>query len=115
MVDVPASVAEFLFSLIQSDRAVAYLRVAPSMKLAEMGGDLGNYGLVGLEIGRPACEQAVFLEGLLPLPAGPLRLESVQMPSGRTADLHLYPDGQGAWVVLLDVTAERDDTWRLQQ
>ncbi len=115
MADVPASVADFLFSLIRNERALAYLRVAPSMKLVETGGNLGNYGLASLEIGRPVCEQAVFLEGLLPLPAGPLRLESVQMPSGRAADLHLYPDGQGAWVVLLDVTAERDDTWRLQQ
>jgi serine phosphatase RsbU (regulator of sigma subunit) len=34
---------------------------------------------------------------------------------GRCADLHLYLDGGSTWLVLLDVTAERDQARRMQQ
>lgn len=115
ILDLPASVADYLYSLVYEQRALAYLLVDSSLTLVRAAGTLEYYGLEGLQVGRPACEEAVFLEGLLPLIESPLLLQSVQMPSGRAADLHLYSNAQGYWVLLLDVTIERYEAWRLQQ
>jgi hypothetical protein len=40
---------------------------------------------------------------------------SIELDCGRAADLHLHQDGDTAWVVLFDVTEQRDATRRLQQ
>ncbi len=111
----PASVTQFLLSNLRARRAVAFLRVDASLLVADAGGELANYGLQGVRIGVSACEQAVFLAGLLPAPELPFCLESVQMPSGRSADLHLVADSADTWVLLLDVSVERDEAWRFQQ
>jgi class 3 adenylate cyclase len=60
-------------------------------------------------------EQAYFLEGLLPLEETPYFVPSVELDCGRAADLHFHLDGDTTWVLLLDVTAYRDATRRLQQ
>lgn len=112
---VPASVANFLSTLIYDERALAYLLVDASLTLVRAGGTLENYGLGALELGRPVCGQAAFLEGLLPLVETPFLLRSVELSCGRAADLHCYSDHEGDWVVLLDVTAARDEHRRYQQ
>lgn len=112
---VPVSVADFLSTLIHDERALAYLLVDASLTLVRAGGNLKNYGLGALELGRPLSGQAAFLEGLLPLVETPLRLPSVELSCGRAADLHCYSDREGDWVVILDVTAERDEHRRYQQ
>ena len=45
----------------------------------------------------------------------PIFVPSVELDCGRAADLHFYLDADTVWVVLLDVTAYRDATRRLQQ
>jgi sigma-B regulation protein RsbU (phosphoserine phosphatase) len=52
---------------------------------------------------------------LLPLEETPFLLQSVGMPSGQVADVHLFAEGNTTWVVLLDVTAEHDDARKIQQ
>lgn len=37
------------------------------------------------------------------------------MASGRVADLHFYSEPQGVWILLLDVTSEREEARRIQQ
>lgn len=115
MIALPASVANSLYSLVYTQRALAYLVVDSSLNLAGAGGNLKNYGLETLEIGRSACEQAFFLEGLLPLSETPLLLKSIEMASGRVADLHFHSEAEGVWILLLDVTSERNDARRVQQ
>ena len=115
MFDLPASVASSLCSLITTERAPAYLIVDGSLTLRGAGGSLQNYGLEALALGCPATEQAVFLEGLLPFGETPLVMKAVEMPSGRAADLHFHPAQEGGWILLLDCTAERAETQRLQQ
>ena len=39
----------------------------------------------------------------------------MEFPDGHAADLQFYADGDDVWIVLVDVTAERDATRRMQQ
>ena len=94
---------------------MAYLQIDAELALVGAGGHLETYGLTGLRLGEPAVEQAPFLEGLLPLLEAPYFLPSVELANGRAADLHFDLDGDIVWVVLLDVTAERDAARRVQQ
>ena len=115
MESLPASLAERLRELIYNERAVAYLQIDAALTLVGAGGHLENYGLAAIRLGEPAVEQVFFLEGLLPLEETPFFVPSVELECGRAADLHFYLDAGTVWVVLLDVTAYRDATRRLQQ
>jgi class 3 adenylate cyclase len=115
MESLPASLAERLRELTYSERAVAYLQINATLTLVGAGGHLDNYGLAAIRLGEPAVEQVFFLEGLLPLVETPFFVPSVELECGRAADLHFYLDGDTVWVLLLDATAYRDATRRLQQ
>src|ERR1700742_3536127 len=115
MTELPRSVADSLHALIHRQRELAYLQIDAALTLVSAGGHLDNYGLADVRLGEPACEQAFFLEGLLPPQETPQFIRSMELVSGRAADLQLYLDGDDIWVVLLDVTAERDETRRIQQ
>ena len=115
MEGLPASLAERLRELTYDERAVAYLQVDGRLTLIGAGGHLENYGLQAMRLGAPAVEQAFFLEGLLPLLESPYFVPAVELDGGRAADLHFHLDAETVWVVLLDVTANRDAARRLQQ
>ncbi len=115
MEDLPAQVADRLQALTFADRAVAWLYVDDALALIGAGGRLEAYGLGALRLGAPAVEQAAFLEGLLPLVETPYLVPSLELAKGRVADLHFWRDAGGVWVLLLEVTSERDATRRLQQ
>jgi sigma-B regulation protein RsbU (phosphoserine phosphatase) len=115
MTSLPRSVADALDSVTYRQRALAYLQVDAALVLVSAGGNLENYGLSGLQPGHGAVDQAFFLEGLLPPPEIPFLLPSLEFDGGRAADVHFYEDGEFTWVVLLDVTAERDRAQRMQQ
>jgi hypothetical protein len=106
MTGLPRSVADALHSVTHSQRALAYLQIDEELKLIGAGGNLENYGLGAVQLGGQAFDQAVFLDGLLPLPETPYLLPSVELAGGRAADLHFYQHDDSVWVVLLDVTAE---------
>ena len=115
MTGLPRSVADALHSVTHSQRALAYLQIDEELKLIGAGGNLENYGLGAVQLGGQAFDQAVFLDGLLPLPETPYLLPSIELAGGRAADLHFYQHDDSVWVVLLDVTAERDQARRIQQ
>jgi adenylate cyclase len=106
MKGLPHSVAGALQSATYSRRALAYLQVDAELVLVGAGGKLESYGLGAVKVGQPALDQAYFLEGLLPLVEVSYLVPSIELNSGRFADLHFYLDGACTWVVLLDVTAE---------
>ncbi|MCJ7597649.1 MAG: adenylate/guanylate cyclase domain-containing protein [Methyloceanibacter sp.] len=113
---VPASLAERLQELTYDERAVAYLQVDDAtLNLVGAGGHLENYGLAAVRLGESAAEQAVFLEGLLPLVESPFFFPSIELDCGRAADLHFHQDAGTVWVLLFDVTEQRDSIRRLQQ
>src|SRR5215469_11364160 len=115
MEGLPAIVADRLQELIYTDRAAAYLQVDAALNLVGAGGHLEAYGLAGLRLGEPAPEQAFFLEGLLPPFETPCVMPSMELANGRAADLHFFISDDTCWVVLLDVSAERDAAQRMQQ
>jgi class 3 adenylate cyclase len=115
MEGLPAAVAKQLQALIYREREPAWLQVDAELALVGAGGNLAAYGLDDLRLGEAVCEQAFFLEGLLPPAETPLIVPSLELAGGRAADLHLFHDGDRLWVVLLDVSTERDAARRMQQ
>jgi serine phosphatase RsbU (regulator of sigma subunit) len=113
--DLPTSVADRLNALTYEKRAIAYLQIDSRLILLSAGGQLQHYGLENISSGEPALEQAFFLEGLLPLEETPYLVPSVELTGHVAADLHFHQDAEGIWVVLLDVTTEREATRRVQQ
>jgi sigma-B regulation protein RsbU (phosphoserine phosphatase) len=114
MEGLPASVTASLYALIEQQRELAYLQIDATQRLVGAGGHLTRYGLGSIQLGRPASEQVFFLEGLLPMAETPFFIRSMEV-GDRAADLQFYLDGDDLWVLLLDVTAERDDARRMQQ
>ena len=115
MPDLPDRISEWLLLLVKSQRAIAHLLIDNELVLIQAGGELEYYGLGDLEHGDSASDQLPFLEGMLPLAETPFLLESVGMPGGAVADVHLFADEDRTWVVLLDVTVEHDQARKMQQ
>ncbi len=112
---LPATIVEQLQALTYRERAVAYLQVDAGLTLVGAGGHLETYGLADLCLGEPATEQAFFLEGLLPPVETPYVVPSMELAGGRVVDLYFFLDADTLWVVLLDVSVERDAARRMQQ
>lgn len=112
---LPPIVAESLRSLIYQQRSLAYVLVDNALDVVSAGGFLDHYGLKDLELQAPAASQIDFLEGLLPLAETPFLIRSMEMPSGRIADVHFFADEDGVWILFLDVTTEHDEARLVQQ
>lgn len=115
MLDLPERISDSLMVLVHGQRVLAHLAVDDAQKLVHAGGELAHYGLAGIQPGDSACDQIPFLEGLLPLAENPFLLRSMEMPSGRVADVHFFADDATVWIVLLDVTTEHEEAQRVQQ
>jgi serine phosphatase RsbU (regulator of sigma subunit) len=115
MPHLPVRISEWLLQLIRATRAVAYLSIDAEQVVVKAGGDLDHYGLRNIACRRPASTQLPFLEGLLPLAEEPFLLRSIEMSSGRVADVHFFVEGDTTWVVFLDVTDEHDEARAVQQ
>jgi phosphoserine phosphatase RsbU/P len=115
MLDIPDRISEWLLLLVKSQRSIAHLLINNELVLIKAGGELEYYGLADLKHQHSASDQLPFLEGLLPLSETPFLLQSVGMPGGSVADVHLFADEDRTWVVLLDVTAENDHARKIQQ
>jgi phosphoserine phosphatase RsbU/P len=115
MLDIPDRISEWLLLLVKSQRSIAHLLINNELVLIKAGGELEHYGLADLKHQHSASDQLPFLEGLLPLAETPFLLESVGMPGGSVADVHLFADEDMTWVVLLDVTVEHDHARKMQQ
>ncbi len=115
MLDIPDRISEWLLLLVRSQRSIAHLLIDNELDVIKAGGELEHYGLADLKQQHSASDQLPFLEGLLPLAESPFLLESVGMPGGTVADVHLFAEEDMTWIVLLDVTAEHDHARKMQQ
>jgi len=115
MDELPASVARRLQALIYGERAGAWLQIDEALSLVAAGGHLDAYGLTALRLGESVLPQALFLEGLLPPVEPEFFLPSVELANWRAADLHLHLEADAIWVILLEMTAEREAARRVQQ
>jgi len=115
MLDLPARISDSLLMLLHAQRVLAHLVVDDAQNLGQAGGHLAHSGLTGLQSGGLASDQIPFLEGLLPLVETPFLIRSMEMPSGRVADVHFFADDGTVWILLLDVTAEYEEARLVQQ
>ncbi|HEY2254775.1 MAG TPA: SpoIIE family protein phosphatase [Variovorax sp.] len=115
MLDLPTRIYDSLVLLVHAQRVLAYLVIDGNNNLTQAGGHLAHYGLAELRTGGPASDQFPILEGLLPLAETPFLIRSMEMPSGRVADVHFFADESTVWILLLDVTAEYEETRLVQQ
>jgi len=113
--ELPKPVREFIDLLNEETLEPAYLLVNEAGVLLEWGGDLGGYGITGLQAGRDAGEQVAFLSGVLPVEGKNLSLPRVQTRAGVFADIFLFRREAGIWILLLDATAEARRRTRWQQ
>lgn len=112
---LPPRIAQALDTDLLARHSLAWLRVDAALELAGTGGCLEHYGLAALDVGKAASIQLVFLEGLFPLDESPLLIRSLELPGGRVVDLHCHAHDGETWILLLDVTAERDESRLVQQ
>ena len=113
--ELPAKVSESLLRLVDEQRFLAHFVVDENQILVSMGGQPEHYGLADLSTGVPVADQLPFVEGLLPLFETPFLIRSLEMPSGRIADVHMFADDEVVWIVLMDMTAEHDEAQLVQQ
>ena len=113
--ELPAKVSESLLRLVDAQRYLAHLVVADDQTLLGVGGQLDHYGLTELSPGISVTDQLPFIEGMLPLFETPFLIRSLEMPSGRIADVHFFADDSVVWIILLDMTAEHDEAQLVQQ
>jgi hypothetical protein len=101
--------------LVDAQRFLAHFVVDEEQIIVRMGGQLAHYGLTDVVTGTSVTDQLPFVEGLLPLFETPFLIRSLEMPSGRIADVHFFADGAVVWIILLDMTAEHDEAQLVQQ
>ncbi|MBE9211135.1 hypothetical protein IQ247_00120 [Plectonema cf. radiosum LEGE 06105] len=113
--DIPFPVSNYLVNFLKESRSLAYLFVNKDGCLSSWGGNLTEYGVNNLQQGENASQQIFFLEGLLPLDDFPLFLPCIQTNNGICADVHLFPEKDGDWVLLLDATWDEMQIFKVQQ
>lgn len=115
MIDLPQPVMEHIRELCIDKRHPTFLFIDGNGCLQRFGGFFEYFGFAPPRAGVSAVEQIEFLEGLLPVGDAPLWLPFLQTPSRRYIDLHLFPGAGGTWVLMIDVTAEADRLYQVQQ
>lgn len=113
--DIPFSVSKYLINFMRETRSLAYIFVDKDGCLSSWGGKLTVYGVGKLQQGENASQQIFFLEGLLPLDDLPLFLPCIKTAYGICADIHLFPEKEGDWVLLLDATWDEMQIFKVQQ
>lgn len=113
--DIPFPVSKYLIDFMKETRSLAYLFVGKDGCLSSWGGKLNQYGIANLHQGEDASQQILLLEGLLPLDDFPLYLPCVKTEHGVCADVHLFPEKEGDWVLLLDATWDEIQIFKVQQ
>jgi len=95
-------VREAVVAQLLADRAVAYLEAGLDGALIAAGGALDMFGLGSLQPGDPIDAHVDCLAGIVDADALPIDLPFMETPSGATADIHLFVNGDRIWIVFLD-------------
>ena len=113
--DIPLPISNYLINFMTESRSLAYIFVGKDGSLSSWGGKLAAYGVSNLQQGEDASQKIFFLEGLLPLDDFPLFLPCVKIHLGICADIHLFPEDEGDWVLLMDATWDEIQIFKVQQ
>jgi PAS domain S-box-containing protein len=115
MVDLPLPVSRYILTKSIENQSLTYFHTDSTGRLLDWGGTLAVYNIPDLQTGVEIGKQVVFLEGVTPLSDSPLWLPCIEIGVGRFADVHVFSQEDGVWVVLLDVTPEEAQRRRFQQ
>lgn len=115
MLNLHPAVQKYMYELVIESHLPAYLILEKDTRLTDWGGALEAYGITGLRKGQFVTERLWFLEGLLPADPSPLILPYVETQSGRIADVHIFSEDSGSWVLFLDASAAEVHHRRVQQ
>ncbi len=115
MRNLPPAIHKYMYELVIESHLPAYLILGKDTRLVDWGGALEAYGITGLRKGQLVTEQLWFLEGLLPADSSPLILPYVETQSGRIADVHIFSDDSGSWILFLDASAAEVHHRQVQQ
>lgn len=122
MQHLPESVFNYFWDLAKTNFNPAYLRVDHERRLAAWGGDLQAFGIltdganiIGLEENEPITELLPYLEAEFPAAGESTVLPLIEIVAGRYADIHIFSDDNGYWILLLDQTDEAIQQQLLRQ
>jgi class 3 adenylate cyclase len=115
MFELPSPIIDYLCNHTSKICSPAYFLVEKDGILSNWGGKLTFYGVTNLQKGKSIGEQILFLAGILPLDEANLFLPCIQMENGVSADVHIFSEDEGDWVLLLDATSEENQRRLLQQ
>ncbi len=115
MSTLPERVLGFLQEQAIDMQAPAYLLLGDDGSVLEWGGAVAAYGIHGLERGVDAVERVPLLQGILPLSQERESVPLVETEAGVVADVDLFRDADGTWVVLRNVTGAVEQERALQQ
>lgn len=115
MIDFPNPILDYIQKIIIEIRSPAYLLIAKDGYLLEWGGSWETYGISNLEKGQKIETNVLFLQGILPVDNVPVFLQCIEMQPNIYADVHIFSDHQGDWVLLLDATLNQVRQSAVQQ
>lgn len=104
MHDLPNPVRALVCDISIAERTIAYLRVDERGTVTDAGGALVALGLGSVRVGAEAASVLAALAGALPADETPFCFSALALDSGSFADVHVFGDPTGAWVVLVDRT-----------
>lgn len=110
--DYPVNLQQRLLALLDEERRPLAIRIDHGMVVEQVFGDAPWYGL-RLTPGDPLREALPVLFGYEA--TAPAALSLVHLTSGRVADVHILPDGEHAYVLLLDSSQYAEQTHGPQQ
>jgi class 3 adenylate cyclase len=115
MINYPQPIVLDLIELSLRDRQIAYLEMNYKGLLLSHGGDLEAFGLQGLEAGSLIEHQLDIFTGLIDPECLPLYLPFIEMPSGESADIHMFEKSKRIWVLLMHTGEKKKYHQAIQQ
>ncbi|MGD9096756.1 MAG: hypothetical protein PVF97_01645 [Desulfobacterales bacterium] len=115
MTDLPPVICDYLCRRSLAHRHPAFLRLDQAGNVCDGGGDLAFHSLTPLAVGQPVSAILDFMEGLLPLDDDTCHLGCLQPQADACIDVHIIPERQDHWILLLDTRAEERQRRAMQQ
>ncbi len=115
MTPLPPAIGDYLCRRSLARRRPAYLRLDQAGIIRDGGGDLAYHDLVPLAVGQSVSTVLDFMEGLLPIDDDTCHLGCLQPQADLCIDVHIIPEDEALWVLLLDTREEERQRRSMQQ
>lgn len=102
----PETVVDKILQVTLQSNDFAYFAVDADGRLQSQGGEIAALGLPRWQTGQVVLDDALFLDGYLPMRRDYEFIESCENDAGRIFDVHLFRDNKQVWVILVDKTSE---------